>query len=191
MGMQNWVTARRVAPAAGSSFGSFTTAKTVIPPTGLYVIRAGQLFVGAATRISVVGGIGNLITTPGTIEFQVKIGSVVAFTSGAIQLNATAHTNLPFWLQIMLTCRSIGDGTNAKLIGQALAFGNMFTVTAAQVDGLNTHAYKLAPATAPAEGTGFDSTADQIVDFWAGFSINDAANTIQIQQYLFEPLNWD
>lgn len=189
MGLQNWVNAR-VAPAAGSSFGTFTTAKTVIPPTALEIIRAGSLFVGAATRITVAGGIGSLVTTPGTITFQSMIGAVIAFSTGALQLNATAHTDLPFWLEILLTCRSIGDGTNATMIGQARAFGIMFTETAGQADGVNSHAYLMAPKTTPAAGTGFDSTTDKILDLFAGFSISDAANTVQVDQYIVERLNW-
>ena len=190
MGMSNWVTATRVAPAAGSSFGTFTTAKTVIPASALETIRAGSLFVGAATQIIVCGGIGTLVTTPGTITFQSMIGSVIAFTTGALQLNATAHTDLPFWLDILLTCRSIGDGTNATMIGQAKAHGVMFTETALQVDGVNTHSYLMAPDTTPTVGTGFDSTTDKILDFFAGFSISDAANTITVDQYVVKRLNW-
>src|SRR3990172_8813688 len=115
MGMQNWVSATRVAPAAGARFGTFTTAKTVIPAPALETIGAGSLFVGAATRITVTGGIGTLVTTPGTITFQVMIGSVIAFTTGALQLNAAAHTDLPFRLEIDLTCLTVGDGTNATM----------------------------------------------------------------------------
>ncbi len=185
----SWVDAISIQGSAGSSFGTYTTSKTVIVPTALQIIRANTLNIGSAFRITAAGGIGTLVTTPGTITFETKIGSVVAFSTGAIQLNATAHTNIPFWLEILLTCRSIGSGTSATLMGQALAFGTMFTVTAGQTDGANTHAFKLAPATAPAVGTGFDSTIDNILDFWAGFSISDAANTVKIEQYVVERLN--
>lgn len=174
---------------AGSSFGTFTTAKTVIPATSLITLPANFFDIGKALRITVRGGIGTLVTTPGTITFQVMVGAVIAFTTGAIQLNATAHTNLPFKLSIDLICRAIGNSTSANLMGMADAIGVMFTNTAAQVDGVNSNTVKNVPATAPAVGTGFDSTIANILDFWAGFSISDAANTVKIETYTVESLN--
>lgn len=169
--------------AAGSNFGSFTTAKTVIPADCVYTLPANYFEVGSTMRVRAIGSIGTLVTTPGTITFQVMFGSVIAFTTGALQLNATAHTTIPFWLDIALTCRSIGASTTATMMGQAMAFGTMFTVTAGQTDGVNTMAYLMAPNTAPAVGTGFSSVGTIAIDFFAGFSINNAANTVQIQQY--------
>lgn len=170
--------------AAGASFGTFTTAKTVINPQALLILPGNNFFyLGKSLRVHVRGGIGTLVTTPGTIVFQVMIGSVIAFTTGTIQLNATAHTNRPFWLDIDLTCRSVGNSTTATLMGQAMVAGAMFTNTAGQTDGVNTMSILMAPATAPAVGTGFDSTIANVLDFWAGFSISDAANTVKIEQY--------
>jgi hypothetical protein len=174
---------------AGSSFGTFTTAKTVIPATSLLTLPANFFDIGKALRIRVRGGIGTLVTTPGTITFQVMVGAVIAFTTGAIQLNATAHTNLPFMLDIDLICRAIGNSTTATLMGMAVATGVMFTNTAAQTDGANTNTVKNVPATAPAVGTGFDSTIANILDFFVGFSISDAANTVKIELYTVESLN--
>lgn len=174
---------------AGSTFATYTTAKTVIPATNLYTLPANWFFIGRALRINVTGAISNIVTTPGLMNFQVKIGSVAAFDTGNIQLNATAHTTLPFWLDIFVTCRAIGVTTSANLIGQAIAIGKMFTVTAAQTDGANTNTAILAPATNPAVGTGFDSTIANILDFWVGFTISDAANLIRIDQMIVSMLN--
>ena len=46
-----------------------------------------------------------------------------------------------------------------------------------------THAALMAPNTAPAVGTGFDSTVANILDFWAGFSISNSGNNITVHQY--------
>jgi hypothetical protein len=45
------------------------------------------------------------------------------------------------------------------------------------------------PATAPALGTAFDSTVANILDLWAGFTISNAGNGVQIQQYMVELLS--
>lgn len=174
---------------AGTSFGTFTTAKTVIPATSLITLPANFFNVGKTLEIDVWGGIGTLVTTPGTITFQVMVGAVIAYTTGAIQLNATAHTNLPFHLKIKLICRAIGSSTSANLMGMGEIASQVVTVTAGQTDGANTMTILQVPATAPAVGTGFDSTVANILDFYAGFSISNAANTIKIESYTVTALN--
>ena len=174
---------------AGTSFGTYTTAKTVIPPICLFQLPPNYLYVGKKLRITVRGGVGTLVTTPGTMAFQVMLGSIVVYTTGNIQLNATAHTNLPFTLVVDLTCRAIGSGTSANFMGMGTLNGIMFTLTAAQVDGVNSSATMQVPATAPATGTGFDSTIANTLDFFVGFSISNAANTIKVEDYYVEALN--
>jgi len=100
LSLQTWIETLVTQHAAGTAFNTYTSAKTVINPQALAVLPAGFFSPGKSVRIRVLGAISNIVTTPGTITFQVMIGSAIAFTSGAIQLNATAHTLLPFahWL---------------------------------------------------------------------------------------------
>lgn len=181
---QGWRQTLVTQQAAGTLFNSYTTAKSVINPQAIIVLPAGFFDTpGRMMRFQAWGGISNIITTPGTLTFQIMFGSVIVFTSGAIQLNATAHTTLPFRFDATLTCQVVGSSTTAKFMGTGEVAGIMFTNTAAQVDGVNTSSIIQVPATAPAQGTGFDSTAAQTVDFWAGFSISNAGNGIQVAQY--------
>jgi len=170
---------------AGASFGAFTVAKTVIPTNSLCTVPPGYWTVGRYLEVEVWGGIGSLVTTPGTITFQIMLapGPIIVFSTGAMQLNASGHTNLPFYAKFLLTCQAVGSGVAAKFMGQSLVIGPQFTVTAAQVDGVNSQTVMTAPKTAAAQGTGFDSTVATTLDFWAGFSISDAANTVKIEQY--------
>ena len=183
MARMSWYEVSRTAIAQATFHTTYTTAKTVINSSDVVTYPADFWTIGRVLELDVIGAISNIVTTPGTITFNVKFGSVIVFTTGAIQLNATAHTKLPFWLRILLTCRAVGSGTSANFIGQGIAMGKMFTNTAGQTDGANTDSLLLVPATAPAVGTGFDSTAAQQLDFHAGFSISDAGNGIQIEQY--------
>lgn len=189
MSLQSWQELLTSQQAAGTLQNTFTTAKSVINTQALYVLPAGFWYIGRMVNVKVAGAISNIVTTPGLMNFQVKMGSVAAFDTGNIQLNATAHTTLPFTLDIMLTCRSVGSGTSATLIGQGTATGIMFTNTAAQVDSVQGMQVILAPATAPAAGTGFDSTVSNIVDFFTGFTISNAGNGVQIHQYQLISLN--
>lgn len=178
-----------VQKAVGTLFNTFTTAKTVINQTELVQLPPNYLYVGKKLRVTVKGGLSNIVTTPGTVTFQIMMGTIVAWTSGAIQLNATAHTLLPFTLVVDLRCDSIGVTTAAKFLGMGTLGGIHFTLTAGQVDSTNQSGSFQVPATAPAVGTGFDSTLANILDFWTGFSISNGGNGIQVYDYTVEELN--
>lgn len=189
MSLQTWQETLTSATAAGTLFNTYTTAKTVLPTGCLVTLPANWWYVGRVLRYTVLGAISNIVTTPGTITFQLNMGSVAAVSSGAVQLNATAHTTLPFRAECIATCRAVGASTSANLMGQWTLNGVMFTKTAGQVDQVNIGDSILAPATAPAVGTGFDSTAAQTLDFFVGFSISNAGNGIQVHQVIAESLN--
>lgn len=182
MPSQSWVQTLVSQQAQGTFFTTYTTAKTIINPQALYTLPAGFFdVIGKRMKIEAMGSISNIVTTPGTITFQVMLGAVVVFTSGAIQMSTTAHTKLPFRFTAWLTARTLGSSTSATLIGMGEAVSQCFSISAA--DGTSSHSILMAPNTSPAVGTGFDSTSAQILDFWAGFSISNAANGIQIEEY--------
>lgn len=177
---------------AGTLFNTFTTAKTVINQQDLVPFIANHFQLGSKLRVRINGAISNIVTTPGTITFQVMLGSVVVWSSGAVQLNATAHTTLPFQLEVDLTCQLTNTGVGgavAKFMGLGRLTGVMFTKTAGQTDGANSETVMMVPVTAPALGTAFDSTVAQTLDFWVGFSISNAGNGIRIDQYDVEECN--
>lgn len=169
--------------AIGTLFNGYTTAKTVINATDLVSLPANSITLGKTYHFEIDMALSNIVTTPGTVTFQIMLGNIVVWTSGAIQLNATAHTLLPARLVVDLRCSAVGAGTSAKFIGQGWLNGIHFTLTAAQVDAVNTPGMFPVPATAPADGTGFDSTIANILDFWVGFSINNAGNGVQVTTY--------
>lgn len=183
MGMQSWQETLATQAAQGTLFNTYTAAKSVINPDALWVMPVNFLRPKRMMRVFVEGALSNIVTTPGLVNFQVKFGNVAVFDTGNIQLNATAHVLLPFWLDIVMTCRAVGNGVVAKMRGIANVAGIHFTRTAGQTDDAQGMQTLLAPATAPAVGTGFDSTVANIVDFWAGFTISNAGNGIQIEQY--------
>jgi hypothetical protein len=189
MSLQTWQETLVSSQLAGTNFTAYTTAKTVLPVGCLVTLPANWWYIGRTIRVTAMMGISNLVTTPGTITFQTNLGAVAAFSTGAIQLNAIAHTTIPAWYEALITCRSVGSGTSATLMGSAKLNGVMFTKTAGQVDQVNIGDSIIGPATAPAVGTGFDSTAALVLDFFVGFSISNAANGVQVQNYIVEALN--
>lgn len=192
MPSQEWSQQVVAQDAAGTLFNTYTTAKTVINQNMLYGLYANFFKLGKKIRITAIGAMSNIVTTPGTVTFQVMLGTVVVWTSGAVQLNATAHTTLPFKLVVDLTCQLTNTGVGgaiAKLMGLGELTGLMFTLTAGQTDSAQGHQTILVPQTAPALGTAFDSTVSQIIDFWTGFSISNAGNGVRVDQFDVEFLN--
>lgn len=183
MSLQTWREILVNQQAAGTLFNTYTTAKTVINAQSLYVLPAGWWYPGRRMWVHVSGGISNRVTGPDTTTFQVMHGTIVVFTSGAINLTTTAHTTIPFWLDIELTCRAVGSGTSANLIGQGTAQGQMLAMLASAADNAAGTGYAMLPNSAPAVGTGFDSTVANILDFWVAQSVSNAGNGIQIHQY--------
>jgi hypothetical protein len=175
---------------------TFTTAKSIFGVDGTdqaahckYTVPAGFFVPGKTLQINLRGDISNIVTAPGTITFQFMVGAVIAWTSGAVNLSTTAHTTLPFWLDVDLTCQVDGAGTQAKLMGQGLMVSQTVVNTSTADSVANTLPSLLLPNTTPAQGTGFDSTASQKLDIFVGFSTSNAGNGVRARQYRLRALN--
>lgn len=165
---------------------TFTTAKSVIngPVHGLPSIPGNYMVPGSKFKFTAYGATSNIVTTPGTITFQMMAGAVIACTSGAINLVTTAQTLAAAKIECLMQCTAIGNGTQGKFEGIWTANGASFAGAASQtVGGIAT-----APAS-PAAGTGFDSTSAQNIDFFTAFSISNAGNGIRIDFWTFESWN--
>jgi hypothetical protein len=74
-------------------------------------------------------------------------------------------------------------------MGQGKLTGIMWVVSGATADLATTHATLMVPNTAPAVGTGFDSTIATTLDFFMACGTSNAGNTATIHQYIVEALN--
>lgn len=146
----------------------------------------GQFFesLGQKLYLRAQGMLSNIVTTPGTLTFNLLYGATAVWTSAAINMPNTAQTSLPFWLEVDLTTRI--QGNVAQFMGQGRVTSlNMQIATGAIAATPNT---LMLPATTPALGTAFDNTAAALVDFQATFSIT--GNSITLQQYELISCNW-
>jgi hypothetical protein len=196
MSLQSWEETLATLKVSSPLQTTYTTAKSVFGVVGtdasaaaVYTLPTNFWVPGKAVHVTMTGALSNIVTTPGTITFQVMLGAVIAWTSGAINFSTTAHTTLPFWMDVELTCQAEGAGTQAKLMGQGKITSQCISNTAiADAVGSDLPTL-LLPNTNPALGTGFDSTATQKVDIFAGFSISNAGNGIRVDQYRLRSLN--
>jgi hypothetical protein len=180
--------------ANGSAFNTFTTAKSVINAADLVQLPINALYVGAKFRVRVAGILSCVGTTSGTVTFQVMFGSVVAWTSGAIQMTTTAEATLPFVLEVVLRVTAVDTGTGqtpvtaATILGQGYASCLILQLGAGAAAGAVTTSIINVPETSPANGTAFASSTTENLDFWTGFSISNASNGITVNDYVVEQL---
>ena len=197
MGVQTWQETLVSMNAAGTLYNTYTAAKSMFTSAtalagssaGIVTLPANYFQIGKSLHIFGQAGISNRVTGPDTFTIQIMVGSVIAFTSGAINLTTTAHTTIPMWFDILLTCRAIGNGTLANLMGQCKVQGQMVAMAASLADGAANTGWAMAPNTAPAVGTGFDSTVSNTLDFWVAQSVSNAGNGFQMQIYNVVSLN--
>lgn len=192
MSFQSWQEALITSQTDGSALSASVTATSLLPGQAKVTLPAGFFNApGKAVRITFAGRLSNLVTTPGTLTLDVRMGptsNIVVFNGGAMQMSTTAHTNVPIMGDILLTCRAVGSGTSANLMGQGRVTSQALSLTAV-ADSTTTPATLLMPNTAPAVGTSFDSTVAMVVDFFGTFSVNSGSNSITIHQFLVEAVN--
>jgi hypothetical protein len=173
--------------AAGPNLTASLTATSLLNPQAKVTLPAGfWSYIGQKISIHAQGQLGNIVTTPGTLTMDVRFGTTVVFNGAAMQLSSTAHTTLPFWLDIDLTLRI--EGSSAQLMGQGRMTSQCLSLTAV-ADSTTTPATLLLPNTVPTLGTAFDATATQQIDLFGTFSLNNA-NAIQVHQYEVVSHNW-
>lgn len=187
MSLQTWQECLIAAPSDGTALTNSTTETSILPAAAKLVLPANYLYVGRVLKLTATGRISNVVTTPGTLTFNVKFGSVIVAASGALNLNVVAKTNVTWWLEWYLTCRAIGGSTSANFMHTGEWTSESVVGSPANTAG-GAGSLNL-PVSAPAVGTGFDSTASQIVDLTATFSVANASNSIQLHQFMLASLN--
>lgn len=155
---------------------------TYVPTT----IPAGYWQIGRMWRITATGRISQAVTTPGTARFDLRMGAVTVWDSLAISLNIVAKTNVSWFLDVLLSCRSVGTGTSATLFGQGRWLSESNILVPLPATGPGPGGALLPFNTAPVIGTGFDSTIANALDF--RFTQTAATGSMTMHQFLIEQL---
>lgn len=170
--------------AGDGSAVAATTAQTSLltssAATGKWAMPGGFFtYVGQMIRLHAAGRVSTPGSTQGNLSFQVVIGAVNV-ASSQVFTSLASQTNITWELDWVLTLRAIGDGTSAN-------FMHTGEFTCALVSSSNLT--NIIPATAPAVGTGFNSSSSATFDLQATWSNNTSGNTITLHQYLLESVN--
>jgi len=165
------------------------TAEGSLLPGGAKILLPSNYInaIGKRFQIRASGRISNIVTTPGTLTLRFKLGptaTIAVAASQAIQLNAVAKTNVSWILEAFFTVRSVGSGTSATLFTNGTWTSE--SVVGSPVPASGGPGAAIWTASAPAVGTGFDSSVANQVDLTAQFSLT--GNSIQCHTFALEDL---
>lgn len=169
----------------GTSDGPTLTAAAAascIPVASRLILPNNYWTVGKQWKIKLQGRISCVVTTPGTARFDLRTGpsgTIIAFDTGALNLNIVAKTTVPFDLEVDLTCRSVGTGTSTTLFG--IGKFTSEAVVGAPLPSAGGNGVLLVPVGTPAVGTGFDNTAANAVDMF--FTQTAATGSMTVHNY--------
>lgn len=170
----------------GTAVTNTTPLSLLAGTDAVYNLPAGFLKVNTMLRLTAFGRVSNIVTSPGTLTLDFRLGGTVVFNGGAMALNIVAKTNVTWHLQMLM--KVVAVGASATIIGGG-------TWTSESVIGSPTPAaggsgVLLLPASAPAAGTSFDSRTALSPDLFATWSVNNAGNTLQCHWAGLECLNF-
>lgn len=170
----------------GTALTASITATSILHATGKYQFQPNALQVGSVLIAEAQGRVSNIVTTPGTLTLELRMasGATVIASGGAMALNTTAKTNVPWKLRWVLTCRAAGTTGNFMHQGSWIS-ESVVGSAAPAAGGAGTH---LLPNAAPAVGSNIDTSAAQTLDLYATWSLNNA-NSIQVHQFQLWGLN--
>ncbi len=165
---------------AGSLLLGAAGGPKLLPPKFFYI--------GKMLRVTGVARVTNVVTTPGTLTLDLRLNStpIVVCNGGAMQMSTTQHTTLPMWFEFLVTCRAVGTGTSANLMGQGWALSQSLAISGADV---TVHGGLTQPNSTPTVGTGFNSEISNTIDLFAKFSVATSTTSIQLEQFMIEDLN--
>jgi hypothetical protein len=175
----------------GAALTNTTTATSILPAVAKAILPAGYIDrIGKRFYVRASGRISTVVTTPGTLTLAFRLGptgNIAVATSQAFALNVVAKTNVAWVLELALTVRAIGSGTTANIFANG-AWSSEAVVGSPvpSAGGIGTHSWQ---ASAPAVGTGFDSSVANTADLFATWSVANAANSIQVHTYALEDLS--
>ena len=169
----------------GSALTASTTATSLLNAQAKYTFGAGELkIIGQTYKVRAFGRISTVVTTPGTLTLDLRLGSVIVANGGAMALSTTAKTNVTWAMEWELVLRAVGGGTTAQFmhVGNFLSEAAGATTVAGEAKAISL------PQSAPAVGTGFDSTAAAVFDLFGTWSISNA-NSIQVHGFSLTSTN--
>lgn len=159
---------------------SDTAAETILVPDT--ALPANSFNLGTYLRGRIRFNCSNVVTTPGTVTFRIRIGTTTlsataVVASNAIAMDVAARTAAVGMMDFDIVCRKTGASGTVWIAGTILLGNNLITAA-----GLIP---QLIPALANTAKT-FDTTVANILSVSAQFSLTTDPTNIQADSYFLE-----
>lgn len=152
-----------------------------IPFPGGYWGLLGQMLM-----IELQGKISNVVTTPGTARFDVRLGGTVVFDGLAVPLNLVAKVDVAFWLRIWLRLATVGPLASFHGWGK---FESEAIVGSPLPSAGGSGGLHLPYNTVPLIGNTFDGGVSQALTM--NFTQNVATGSMTVQDGMIESHRWE
>lgn len=160
-------------------------AATCLPVTALYTFPPNSVQIGTTLRITAMGRVSTVVTTPGTMRFDVRLGGTVIYDSGAYVLRTTVATTVPWWFEALITCRANGASGNFFGFGRLQSQNLIGGVSAATGDSTSiVSAVSTGGDAAPAVGGSVNTTISNAFDFF--FTQTAATGSLTVHNFVME-----
>lgn len=120
--MQSWRETLYATIADGGTVTAAATETILIPD---FSLPGNYLYPGRTLKYTLFGRISSPVTTPGTFTWKLRWGGAAGVSlasSGAIAPDPTASsTNLAWWCEFYMVCRSVGTAGTAFTMGRMWA----------------------------------------------------------------------
>lgn len=158
-----------------------TTTETILVPD--YIFPANHFYAGRTVRGVITGVCSNVVTTPGTLTYNLRLGpatlsATAVSSSAALGLDTTARTSYGFRLSFEVFCDTSGASGTAFISGRV-----------DQVNVLSSTAGNLLPNLIPTNANvaqALDTTVANYLSIGAKFSVNTSGTNITAQTYILE-----
>jgi hypothetical protein len=178
MGLTAWREPLFVAIADGPVLTAAAEALLVTDVT----IKAGYMYPGRILKATMYGRASNAVTTPGTLTLRARWGGLagtVLGASAALTQNIIVQTNISWWWEMYIVCRTQGTAGSFMTHGTAHRGNQAAAVAADETPDL------IPPNTLAAVTV--DTTIDKVLSFTAQPSLGTAS--ITCHSYILEALN--
>ena len=177
MAKQLWPEYLMVTGEDGSALTNTTTPTSLLPVSRRFT-TSSNFFGAVADALGFVasGRISTVVTTPGTLTLDLRMGATVVWTSGAMALNVVAKSNVSWKLCLDLALRSFSS-TTAAFMG--MGYWMSEAVIGSPLPSAGGSGVLLLPANTPAAGNTFDPSAALVLDMYGTWSVANASNSIQ------------
>jgi hypothetical protein len=160
---------------------SNSTSETIIVPDT--TIPANFFTLGATLRGRIRGVCSNVVTTPGTLTYRIRMGTTTlsataVVASRALGLDTTAQTNAAWTMDFEIVCRVVGASGTCLFTGEVRQF-NQLASTAANLLPI------FLPSAANAAQT-VNTTVANILSVSAQFSVATSPTNLTAQEYILE-----